>query len=82
MLRIEVVSREDLSKVLEHHYTDAHACTLLDLIKRECPSYSPETSVYLSAYVDAVRYSYDDWSIVDLTHAKRVKIVIEASNEV
>ena len=78
MLRIEVVSREDLSKVLEHHYTDAHACTLLDLIKRECPSYSPETSVYLSAYVDAVRYSYDDWSIVDLTHAKRVKIVIEA----
>lgn len=78
MLRIEVVSREDLSKVLEHHYTDAHACTLLDLIKRECPSYSPETSVYLSAYVDAVRYSYDDWSIVDLTHAKSLKIVLEA----
>ena len=78
MLRIEVVSREDLSKVLEHHYTDAHACTLLDLIKRECPSYSQETSVYLSAYVDAVRYSYDDWSIVDLTHTKRVRIVIEA----
>lgn len=78
MLRIEVVSREDLSKVLEHHYTDAHACTLLDLIKRECPSYSLETSVYLSAYVDAVRYSYDDWSIVDLTHAKIVKIVFEA----
>ena len=78
MLRIEVVSREDLSKVLEHHYTDAHACTLLDLIKRECPSYSPETSVYLSAYVDAVRYSYDDWSVVDLSHAKSLKIVIEA----
>ena len=49
MLRVEIVSREDLSRVLESHLIDVHDCSLLELIKRECPSYSPETDVYLSA---------------------------------
>lgn len=78
MLRVEIVSREDLSRVLESHLIDAHDCSLLELIKRECPSYSPEIDVYLSAYVDGVGFQYDDWSLVRLDKAKSLKIVIEA----
>ena len=78
MLRVEIVSREDLSRVLESHLIDVHDCSLLELIKRECPSYSPEIDVYLSAYVDGVRFQYDDWDIVRLDKAKSLKIVIEA----
>lgn len=78
MLRVEIVSREDLSRVIESHLIDVHDCSLLELIKRECPSYSPETDVYLSAYVDGVRFQYDDWDIVRLDKAKSLKIVIEA----
>ena len=78
MLRVEIVSREDLSRVLESHLIDVHDCSLLELIKRECPSYSPEIEVYLSAYVDGVRFCYDDWSLVDLSKSRSLKIVIEA----
>lgn len=78
MLRVEIVSREDLSKVLESHLIDRHECTLLDLIKSQCPSYSPDIAVYLSAYVDGVRFCYDDWSLVDLSKSRSLKIVIEA----
>jgi len=78
MLRVEIVSREDLSRVLESHLIDVHDCSLLELIKRECPSYSPEIEIYLSAYVDGVRFHYDDWDIVRLDNAKSLKIVIEA----
>lgn len=78
MLRVEIVSREDLSRVLESHLIDVHDCSLLELIKRECPSYSPEIDVYLSASVDGVRFNYDDWDIVRLDKAKSLKIVIEA----
>lgn len=78
MLRVEIVSREDLSRVLESHLIDVHDCSLLELIKRECPSYSPEIDVYLSAYVDGVRFHYDDWDIVRLDKAKSLRIVIEA----
>lgn len=78
MLRVEIVSREDLSRVLESHLIDVHDCSLMELIKRECPSYSPEIDVYLSAYVDGVRFHYDDWDIVRLDKAKSLKIVIEA----
>ena len=78
MLRVEIVSREDLSRVLESHLIDVHDCSLMELIKRECPSYSPEIEVYLSAYVDGVRFQYDDWDIVRLDKAKSLKIVIEA----
>ena len=78
MLRVEIVSREDLSRVLESHLIDVHDCSLMELIKRECPSYSREIDVYLSAYVDGVRFHYDDWDIVRLDNAKSLKIVIEA----
>ena len=78
MLRVEIVSREDLSRVLESHLIDVYDCSLMELIKRECPSYSPEIDVYLSAYVDGVRFRYDDWDIVRLDKAKSLKIVIEA----
>ena len=78
MLQIEVVGRADLSRVLEQKTIDNPPATLLDLIKRECPAYSAEFTPYLSAYVDGVRFPYNDWDIVKIRNAKTVRIVIEA----
>lgn len=78
MLRIEVVGRADLSRILEQKTIDNPPATLLDLIKRECPAYSAEFKPYLSAYVDGVRFPYNDWDIVKIRDAKTVRIVIEA----
>lgn len=78
MLRIEIVGRADLSRVLESKTIDNPPATLLDLIKSECPAYSAEFTPYLSAYVDGVRFPYNDWGIVKIRNAKTVRIVIEA----
>lgn len=78
MLKIEVVGRADLSRILEQKTIDNPPATLLDLIKRECPAYSAEFTPYLSAYVDGVRFPYNDWDIVKIRNAKTVRIVIEA----
>ena len=78
MLQIEVVGRADLSRILEQKTIDNPPATLLDLIKRECPAYSAEFTPYLSAYVDGVRFPYNDWDIVKIRNAKTVRIVIEA----
>lgn len=78
MLVIEVVSRADLSRVLESRLIDNHSGTLLDVIKSECSAYNEEFTPYLSAFVDGVRFPYSDWDIISAKNAKKIKIVIEA----
>ena len=78
MLVIEVVSRVDLSRVLESRLIDNHSGTLLDVIKSECSAYNEEFTPYLSAFVDGVRFQYSDWDIISVKNAKKIKIVIEA----
>ena len=78
MLTVEVVSRADLSKVLERRLIDNPPATLMDLMREECPAFSEDVTPYLSAFVDAVRFPYDTWAHVDIKRAKTVKIVIEA----
>lgn len=78
MLIVEVVSRADLSKVLERRLIDNPPATLMDLMREECPAFSEDVTPYLSAFVDAVRFPYDTWAHVDIKRAKTVKIVIEA----
>lgn len=78
MLIVEVVSRADLSKVLERRLIDNPPASLMDLMREECPAFSEDVTPYLSAFVDAVRFPYDMWAHVDIKRAKTVKIVIEA----
>ena len=78
MLTVEVVSRADLSRVIERRLIDNPPATLMDLMREECPAFSEDVTPYLSAFVDAVRFPYDMWAHVDIKRAKTVKIVIEA----
>ena len=82
MLIIEVVSRADLSRVLESRLIDNHSGTLLDVIKSECSAYNSayneDFTPYLSAFVDGVKFQYSDWDIISVKNAKKIKIVIEA----
>ena len=78
MLKIEVVSREDLSRIIERQYVDSHDCTLEELLQRQCPAYTREVTAYLSAYVDGVKFPQKDWSVVRLDKARSLKFVIEA----
>ena len=78
MLTVEVVSRADLSRVIERRLIDNPPTTLMDLVREECPAFSEDVTPYLSAFVDAVKYPYDIWKHADISRAKTVKIVIEA----
>ena len=78
MLKIEVVSREDLSRVIERKFIDRHSYSLHDLLTAECPEYRPEIKPYLSAYVDGVKFPQEIWKHVDLSSARTVRFVIEA----
>ena len=81
MLTVEVVSRADLSRVIERRLIDNPPATLMDLMREECPAFSEDVTPYLSAFVDAVRFPYDTWAHVDIKRAKTVKIVIEAAKK-
>lgn len=78
MLTVEVVSRADLSRVIERRLIDNPPATLMDLMREECPAFSEDVTPYLSAFVDAVKYPYDIWKHANISRAKNVKIVIEA----
>ena len=78
MLKIEVVSREDLSRIIETKYLDEHSLTLEDLLIAQCPAYSRDVVPYLSVYVDGVKFPQKDWSVVRLDKARSLKFVIEA----
>lgn len=78
MLKIEVVSREDLSRIIETKYLDEHSLTLEDLLMAQCPAYSRDVVPYLSVYVDGVKFPQKDWSVVRLDKARSLKFVIEA----
>ena len=78
MLKIEVVSREDLSRIIETKYLDEHSFTLEDLLMAQCPAYSRDVVPYLSAYVDGVKFPQKDWDVVRLDTARSLKFVIEA----
>ena len=78
MLEIEVVGRDDLSRIIERKSVSNHNCSLLDFIKQECPKYNESYIPNLSAFVDGVAFQYSDWSIVSLKNSRKLKIVIEA----
>ena len=49
MLEIEVVGRDDLSRIIERKSVSNHDCSLLELIKQECPKYKESYIPNLSA---------------------------------
>ena len=78
MLEVKVVSRADLSQVIERQYIEHHDCTLRELLTEQCPAYRPDIVAYLSVYVDGVKFPQSDWHLVKLHKARKVLFVLEA----
>lgn len=78
MLEVKVVSRIDLSQVIERQYIEHHDCTLRELLTEQCPAYRPDIVAYLSVYVDGVKFPQADWHLVKLHQARKVLFVLEA----
>ena len=78
MLEVKVVSRIDLSQVIERQYIEHHDCTLRELLTEQCPAYRPDIVAYLSVYVDGVKFPQSDWHLVKLHKARKVLFVLEA----
>ena len=78
MLEIQVVSRADLSQIIERQYIEHHDCTLRELLTEQCPAYKPEITAYLSVYVDGVKFMQSDWQYVKLTNSRKILFVLEA----
>ena len=78
MLEVKVVSRIDLSQVIERQYIEHHDCTLRELLTEQCPAYRPDIVAYLSVYVDGVKFPQSDWHLVKLHQARKVLFVLEA----
>ena len=78
MLEVKVVSRIDLSQVIERQYIEHHDCTLRELLTEQCSAYRPDIVAYLSVYVDGVKFPQSDWHLVKLHKARKVMFVLEA----
>ena len=78
MLEVKVVSRIDLSQIIERQYIEHHDCTLRELLTEQCSAYRPDIVAYLSVYVDGVKFPQSDWHLVKLHKARKVLFVLEA----
>lgn len=77
MLIIEIVSREDLSFVIERDYCEDHDCTLSELLLCRVKNFDINKNLNLSVYVDGVKIPKQNWCLVKLTQAKSLKFVLE-----
>lgn len=81
MLKIEVYSRADLSKVIECAYIPQREhLTLEDVMLELCPAYSREVAqhAYLSVFADGVKIPVDMWPLFHVKHTRTIRVVIEA----
>ena len=81
MLRIEVYTRADLSRIIEQVTLEPKAGeTIADVMRKQCPAYTPERAQasYVSLYADGVKIPQDTWSRYRLDGTKTLRVVIEA----
>lgn len=81
MLRIEVYTRADLSRIIEQVTLEPKAGeTIADVMRKQCPAYTPERAQasYISLYADGVKIPQDTWSRYRLDGTKTLRVVIEA----
>lgn len=81
MLRIEVYSRADLSRIIEQVTLDSkQGDTIADVMRKQCPAYTEAraAAAYLSLYADGVKIPQDLWSRYNLDGTRTLRVVIEA----
>lgn len=81
MLRIDVYSRADLSRIIERAYIPRRlGQTLEDVMRETCPDYSREAAAraYVSVYADGVKIPQDLWPQYRVTGTRSLRVVLEA----
>ena len=81
MTELRVVSREDLSRVIERAYLDIPPdATIADIMLRECPAYTQEAAAkaYLTLVMDGVKIPVGLWPKCRIGSARQITVIIEA----
>lgn len=81
MIEIEVVSRENLSQVLERAALELPPeTTIADIMRRECPAYTDRIArqSYLTLTMDGVKIPPELWAKCRIGNARRIAIILEA----
>lgn len=81
MTELRVVSREDLSRVIERAYLDLPPdATIADIMLRECPAYTQEAAAkaYLTLVMDGVKIPVGLWPKCRIGKARQITVIIEA----
>lgn len=77
-ISIEVVSRDNLSFIIERDYLACGACTIDEALSTVADNYSYEQEVPISIMCDGVVVPKKYWKETTLEHTKRMTVVIEA----
>lgn len=81
MTELRVVSREDLSRVIERVHLDLPPdATIADIMLRECPAYTQEAAgkAYLTLVMDGVKIPVGLWPKCRIGSARQITVIIEA----
>ena len=61
-MKLEIVTREDLNKVLEQLELPEYSGSLTALLKDLIPSYHSDLHPYLSLYLNGIKVEQTEWS--------------------
>ena len=76
-MKLEIVTREDLSKVLEQLDLPEYSGSLPALLKSQITSYNPTLKPYLSLYVNSRKVEQTEWQHTFINRDDNLKFVIE-----
>ncbi|WP_031578860.1 host specificity factor TipJ family phage tail protein [Ruminobacter sp. RM87] len=76
-MKLEIVTREDLSRVLEQMELPEYSGSLPALMKSQITSYNPTLKPYLSLYVNGRKVEQTEWQHTFISRDDHLKFVIE-----
>ena len=76
-MKLEIVTREDLSRVLEQMELPEYSGSLTALMKSQISSYRSELRPYLSLYLNGRKIEQDEWPETHICRTDHLKFVIE-----
>ena len=79
-IEIEVVSRDNLSFVIERDYLACSACTIDEALSAVADNYSYEQEVLISIMCDGVVVPKKYWKDTTLERTRKLKIILEAGS--
>ena len=76
-MKLEVVTREDLNRVLEQLELPEYSGSLTSLLHSQISSYNPELKPYLSLFVNGIKVEQTEWNTLFIQKCDHLKFVIE-----